>query len=192
VLLNGIPIPIYYASYGQINCQIPTDAQVGTSLLQVKRTDGQISNTVSVEINARAPRLLRIGVGDYGAITFPDGGLPLPAGAIPGYAYGTRPANIGDSLIIYAIGLGDTNPSVATGAGAPSQPLAQVTGTPTVNFGGGIGGVVVRPDFVGLSPTAAGLYQVNERIPVGTPKGNVNLTLAFGYSTSNPVQIVVQ
>ncbi|MEO8372743.1 MAG: hypothetical protein ABI806_26400, partial [Candidatus Solibacter sp.] len=26
VLLNGVPIPIYYASYGQINCQIPTDA----------------------------------------------------------------------------------------------------------------------------------------------------------------------
>ena len=193
VLLNGVPIPIYYASYGQINCQIPTNATVGTSLLQVKRTDGQISNTVSVTIVARAPRLLRIGVGDYGAITFPDASLPLPNGAIPGYAYGTHPANIGDNLIIYAIGLGDTSPVVATGAPAPSFPgLAAVIGTATVNFGGGIGGAVVRPDFVGLSPTSAGLYQINVRIPVGTPKGNVNLTLAFGDSTSNPVQIAVQ
>jgi len=191
VLLNGVPIPIYYAAYGQINCQIPTDAPVGTAFLQVKRTDGQVSNTVSVAITARAPRLLRFNVGDYGAIVnAADGSYPLPAGAIPGF--NTHPATIGDTLIIYAIGLGDTNPPVATGAAAPSQPLAQVIGTPTVNFGGGIGGAVVRPDFVGLSPTSAGLYQINVRIPVGTPKGNVNLTLAFGDSTSNPVQIAVQ
>jgi uncharacterized protein (TIGR03437 family) len=191
VLLNGVPIPIFYASYGQINCQIPTDAPVGTSLLQVKRTDGQVSNMVSVNIAARAPRLLRFNIGDYGAIVNGvDGSYPVPTGGIPGF--NTHPAAIGDTLIIYAIGLGDTNPSVATGAAAPSQPLAQVIGTATVNFGGGIGGAVVLPDFVGLSPTSAGLYQINVRIPEGTPKGNVNLTLAFGDSTSNPVQIAVR
>ena len=65
-------------------------------------------------------------------------------------------------------------------------------GTPTVNFGGGIGGAVVNPDFVGLSPTSAGLYQINVQIPEQAPKGTVNLTLAFGDSTSNPVQIAVQ
>ncbi len=165
VLLNGVPIPIYYASYGQINCQIPTDAPVGTSFLQVKRTDGQVSNTVSVTVAARAPRLLRIGVGDYGAIVnSKDNTIAMPSGAIPGYF--TGPANIGDTLIIYAIGLGDTSPAVATGAPAPAFPgLATVIGTPTVNFGGGIGGAVVRPDFVGLSPNSAGLYQINVRIP---------------------------
>ncbi|MEO8372638.1 MAG: hypothetical protein ABI806_25860, partial [Candidatus Solibacter sp.] len=183
--------PIYYASYGQINCQIPTDAAVGTSLLQVKRTDGQVSNTVSVTISARAPRLLRFNVGEYGAIVnAADGSYPLPNGAIPGF--NTHAANIGDTLIFYAIGLGDTSPSVATGAAAPSQPLAQVIGTATVNFGGGIGGAVVRPDFVGLSGGSAGLYQINVRIPAGTPRGNVNVTLAFGDSTSNSVQIAVQ
>jgi len=186
-----VPIPIYYASYGQINCQIPTNATVGTSLLQVKRTDGQVSNTVSVEIAARGPRLLRFNVGEFGAIVnAADGSYPLPSGAIPGF--NTHPANAGDTLIIYAIGLGDTSPAVATGAAAPSQPLAEVIGTPMVNFGGGIGGAVVRPDFVGLSPTSAGLYQINVQIPVGTPRGNVNLTLAFGDSTSNAVQIAVQ
>ena len=48
------------------------------------------------------------------------------------------------------------------------------------------------PDFVGLSPTSAGLYQVNVVIPQGVPKGNLYLTVDFGDSTSNPVQIAIQ
>jgi uncharacterized protein (TIGR03437 family) len=191
VLLNGVPIPIFYTSYGQINCQIPTDAAAGVATLQVKRTDGQASNLVTVTIGARAPRLLRFNIADYGAIVnAQDGSYPLPVGAIPGA--NTHAARAGDTLIIYAIGLGDTNPFVATGAAAPSSPLARVIGTATVNFGGGIGGAVVIPDFVGLSPTSAGLYQVNVQIPQGAPKGTVTLTLDFGDSTSNPVQIAIQ
>jgi uncharacterized protein (TIGR03437 family) len=191
VLLNGVPIPIFYSSYGQINCQIPTDAPTGTATLQVKRTDGQAGNLVTVGIGPRAPRLLRFNLGDFGAIVNArDGSYPLPAGAIPGS--NTHPASAGDTLIIYAIGLGDTNPFVATGAAAPSNPLARVTGTPAVNFGGGIGGALAIPDFVGLSPTSAGLYQINVVIPQGVPKGNLYLTLDFGDSTSNPVQIAIQ
>jgi uncharacterized protein (TIGR03437 family) len=191
VLLNGVAIPLFYTSYGQINCQIPTDAPTGTATLQVKRTDGQASNLVSVEIGARAPRLLRFNIGDYGAIVnYLDGSYPLPAGAIPGF--NTHPASPGDTLILYAIGLGDTNPFVATGAAAPSNPLAWVTGTPTVNFGGGIGGAIATPDFTGLSPASAGLYQINVRIPQLVQKGTVNVTVAFGDFTSNPVQIEIQ
>jgi uncharacterized protein (TIGR03437 family) len=191
VLLNGVAIPIFYSSYGQINCQIPTDAPTGTALLQVKRTDGQAGNLVTVNIGPRAPRLLRFNLGDFGAIVNArDGSYPLPVGAIPGS--NTHPASAGDTLIIYAIGLGDTNPFVATGAPAPSSPLARVTGTATVNFGGSIGGALAVPDFVGLSPTSAGLYQVNVVIPQGVPKGNLYLTVDFGDSTSNPVQIAIQ
>lgn len=191
VLFNGVAIPIFYTSYGQINCQIPTDAVAGTSFVQVKRSDGQVSNLVSVTIAARAPRLLRFNVGDYGAIVnAADGSYPLPTGAIPGY--NTHPARAGDTLIIYAIGLGDTNPFVATGQAAPSSPLARVISPSAVNFGGGIAGMIVVPDFVGLSPTSAGLYQINVRIPQAIAKGNVNVTLAFGDSTSNPVLIAIQ
>ena len=43
-------------------------------------------------------------------------------GIATGGINGTHPANIGDDLIIYAIGLGDTNPAVATGAPAPPFP----------------------------------------------------------------------
>jgi uncharacterized protein (TIGR03437 family) len=191
VLLNGVPIPLFYTSYGQINCQIPTDAAAGISTLQVKRTDGQASNLVSVTIARRAPRLLLGGVELYGAITNLDGSRPMPEGSFPGVA--THPAKPGDTLTLYAIGLGPTSPFVATGQAAPSsEPLARLTTMPTVNFGGGIGGTVVNPLFAGLSPTFAGLYQVNVTIPQDVPHGLVYVTLAFGDSTSNPVQIVIQ
>jgi uncharacterized protein (TIGR03437 family) len=191
VLLNGVPIPLFYTSYGQINCQIPTDAPAGTATLQVKRTDGQASNLVSVPIAARAPRLLLGGVELYGAITNLDGSRPMPEGSFPGVA--THPAKPGDTLTLYAIGLGPTSPFVATGQAAPSsEPLARLTTMPTVNFGGGIGGTVVNPLFAGLSPTFAGLYQINVTIPQEVPRGLVYVTLAFGDSTSNPVQVVIQ
>jgi uncharacterized protein (TIGR03437 family) len=191
VLFNGVAIPIFYTSYGQINCQIPTDASIGASTLQVKRTDGQASNLVSVDIGSRAPRLLRFNIADYGAIVNgQDGSYPLPAGAIPGS--NTHPATAGDTLILYAIGLGDTNPFVATGAAAPSNPLAWLTTIPTVNFGGGIGGAIATPDYAGLSPSSAGLYQINVRIPQLAPKGTVYVTVGFGSSTSNPVSIEIQ
>jgi uncharacterized protein (TIGR03437 family) len=104
-----------------------------------------------------------------------------------------HPAKPGDTLTLYAIGLGPTSPFVATGQAAPSsEPLARLTTMPAVNFGGGIGGTLVNPLFAGLSPTFAGLYQVNVTIPQDVPRGLVYVKLAFGDSTSNAVQIVIQ
>jgi uncharacterized protein (TIGR03437 family) len=63
---------------------------------------------------------------------------------------------------------------------------------PVVNFGGGIGGSTATPLFAGLTPTYAGLYQVNVTIPANTPKGDVYVSLAFGSATSNSVLISIQ
>jgi uncharacterized protein (TIGR03437 family) len=190
VLVNGAPAPMYYSSYGQLAFQMPVEIPTGTALVQVQR-DGQTSNTVSVDVAARAPRLLRINVGDYGAIQNQDFSLPMPVGAIPGIA--THPAQAGDTLTIYAIGLGQTNPAVATGQPAPSaEPFARVTSPPTVRFGAGFSAINVEPLFTGLTPTYAGLYQVNVTIPDGLSKGNVDVTLDFAGAVSNTVQIAVQ
>jgi uncharacterized protein (TIGR03437 family) len=61
-----------------------------------------------------------------------------------------------------------------------------------VTFGGGVGGATATPLFAGLSPTYAGLYQVNVAIPDNAPKGNVYVSLAFGDSSSNSVLIFIQ
>jgi uncharacterized protein (TIGR03437 family) len=192
VLVNGLAVPMYYSSYGQLAFQMPVDIAPGTALVQVVR-DTQTSNTVSVDVASRAPRLLRIGVGDYGAIVNASQGnsIPMPVGALPGVD--TRPAHVGDVLTVYAIGLGPTSPTVATGQAAPSsEPFARLTETPTLNFGGSVGGGLAKPSFAALTPGYAGLYQVNVAVPQNSPKGTVNLTLVFSDAVSNAVQIEIQ
>lgn len=188
VLVNGAPAPLFYASYGQINLQIPLETQPGTAQVQVVR-DGMNSNIVSLTIAGRAPRLLQIGVGSYGAILNTDGSIPMPLGSIPGV--NSHPAHVGDTLTIYAIGLGTTQTPVATGAAATAaDPLVS---TPTVYFGDFIVNFTAAPLYAGFSPGSVGLYQVNATIPEGVPPGNVDLRITFPDGTiSNPVQIAVQ
>ncbi len=190
VLVNGTAAPMYYSSYGQLAFQLPYGLSPGSVDVQVSR-DGQLSNKVSVDIASRAPRALLIGSTGYGAIVNQDGSLPMPTGALPGV--NTHPAHAGDTLTIYAIGLGETSPLPAAGGPAPaSEPLARLTTMPAVVFGGGIGALTATPLFAGLTPTYAGLYQVNVTIPDGVPKGTLSVTLAFPDSVSNAASIAIE
>ena len=200
VLVNNQAVPLYFSSYGQINFQMPVDTPTGTALVQVV-TNNQTSNTVSVSVGARAPRLLLL-TGSFGAIVDASKGngfntLPLPPTiTFPGFI--STPASPGDVLTIYAIGLGPTNPTVASGQAAPAvEPLARLTSTPTVNFSIDLLGLPVQvsatPVFAGLSPNFAGLYQVNVAIPSNCPSGAVSVTLKFpDGTTSNAANIQVQ
>jgi uncharacterized protein (TIGR03437 family) len=175
VLVNGKAAPLFYTSYGQIAFQMPVETPVGTALVQVKRDDGSTSNQASVTVGIRAPRLI-VAVNQDFSINGPD-----------------HPAHVGEALTIYAIGLGATSPAVATGALAPSaEPLARVTPTPDVVFGAGLFATNVAPAFAGLTPGAAGLYQVNVIVPDGTPKGASSMAVAFSDALSNALTLYVQ
>jgi uncharacterized protein (TIGR03437 family) len=170
---------------------MPVETAIGTALVVVQR-DGLSSNTVSVDVAARAPRLLQIGA--YGAIVNAmDGSLPMPIGYIPGI--NTHPAKAGDVLTIYAIGLGATSPASATGQPAPAtEPFARLINTPIVTFGDGFSSIAIAPSFAALTPTYAGLYQVNVTIPAIARKTNgvVNVTIQFTDAVTNTVQIAIE
>lgn len=199
VLVNGSPAPLYAVSYGQINFQMPVETPPGTALVQVVR-DGLPSNTVSVAVAARAPRLLLITTTGYGAI---QNGADNPATlampvsySVPGVAtLQAHPAHAGDTIILYGIGLGATSPAVGTGAPAPgTPPFAQLTSQVQVIFGDSFFGAKAAPLFAGLAPGFAGLYQVNVKIPADfAGKGAVLVSLLFGDGTfSNPVNVEIQ
>ncbi|HEU0123178.1 MAG TPA: hypothetical protein VFQ91_21790 [Bryobacteraceae bacterium] len=193
VLVNNVAAPVYFSSYGQINFQIPYDAAVGIATIVVE-ANGQRSNGVTVPIANRAPRLLKLGIGDYGIFVNTDGTFPIPNNTALGSA--GRPARVGDTLVMYAIGLGPTSPGVASGAASPSSPLAQITPTPLVQFGrlsiSGSDGTA--PLFVGLTPGFVGLYQINVTIPSTVEKGsNVPVFLNMGDNVfSNTVELAIQ
>jgi uncharacterized protein (TIGR03437 family) len=190
VLVAGRPAPVYFVSYGQINFQIPYDAPAGDSTVRVER-DGEVGNPVLVRIVDVAPRILRLGIGEYGIIVNQDMSFPIPT--TPGIP--SRPARTGDVLVMYVLGGGPTNPAVASGVGAPGGPLANVPLPFQVEFGGGAllqQPAIVTPIFFGLTPAFVGLYQVNVEVTAQVPRGNnVPVTLSSGNIRSNTVQIAV-
>lgn len=191
VLVNGLAAPIYYVSANQINLQIPFETALGDATVQVSR-DGQPGNTVSIRVVKGIPRLLRLGIDSYGVILNQDGSFAIPT--TPGLA--SHPAKIGDTITIYALGLGLTTPAVASGAGAPSSPpFAVPNELPMVIFNRGIFTSYVSgtPSFVGLAPRFVGLYQINVAIPPEARTGDdVTIFLLTNQTDSNLVTMAIQ
>lgn len=196
VLLNGQPVPLYYVSSTQINFEVPINAQQGAGTLQVV-SNGISGNIISVTIAAAVPRILQLPpnviAGPYGIIQNSDYSLAIPATA----GIASHPATIGETLLIYAIGFGPTNPVVASGTASPSGPLAYVTNHPKVCFVApdpfDPAGLCVTPSFAGLAPTFVGLYQINVAVPTGSPTGAlVPIYITTDAGETNVVNIAVQ
>ncbi len=204
---------------GQITFQVPYNVPAGQATIRVDRNDnGTIAtgNTVSVQVANSAPRLLQFALNSSGAsiaataitntdnivtenpvgteyaiATFPDGvTFPIPTTAgLP-----SRPATVGDTLVFYGLGFGQTSPPVTEGVAVPGA--AQVSNCAMVFEAivlPGVPNLTSTPSYCGLTPGSVGLYQVNVTVPFGTPKGSVvPVYLTIGTATSNSVAIAVQ
>jgi uncharacterized protein (TIGR03437 family) len=192
VLVNGNPVPIFYVSATQINFLMPYATPSGTATVQVT-VSGQTSNTVGITVQPIVPRLLRLGIGDYpiaviaglSTITFP---IPTTAGIA------SQPAHAGDTLVFYALGLGQTTPPAQDGVAAPQ---ATAGGTPVMIIGQSslpTSGVNVVPLYAGLTPGFVGLYQINVTLPSNVLRGDtVSAMLSMGTNIiSNRVVIAIQ
>jgi uncharacterized protein (TIGR03437 family) len=198
VLFNGTTVPIYFVSPSQINFQVPYSATPGSVASVQVVANGKTGNLRSLTIG-NAPRLLyflSFIQGNYGVIVNgTDGSLTLPTGTVvPGFV--THPAKPGDVIVIYGIAFGQTTPAAKEGAAANTgqngalQTLTNVQAT----FGGGFLGRATTTDasFAGLTPTAAGLYQANVKIPDDTPLGAmVPVTVVVKGVLSNPVYLAI-
>src|ERR1019366_2011011 len=94
----------------------------------------------------------------------------------------TVAAKAGDSVELFGVGFGPTNPTVP--AGRPYSGAAATTNAVKLL----INNTTVTPSFAGLS--AAGLYQINFTVPSGLGVGDVPLQATVG-GTQTPSGIVV-
>ena len=192
VTMNGISAPLFFVSPGQINVQVPWNVLpngVDTGMATVVVTRGQLSsNGESVQIAPVAPAIFTVvsdGIGNAIAVN-PDGTIAAPAGSIPGLL--SRPAHMGDPLVILATGLGAVTPAVANGANSMDQ-LRNTVSTPTVL----IGGQPAQLLFSGLSPSFTGVNQINAVVPFGGTGQAVPIQLLIGgITTSDRVTIAIQ
>jgi uncharacterized protein (TIGR03437 family) len=105
-----------------------------------------------------------------------------PVGALP---FPTRPVRAGETLLLYGVGFGPTNPPVPAGrlfsGAAPSVKTPQIT----------IGGVNAVVSFAGI--IEAGLFQFNVVLPQGAGSGDRPLqVMVNGISTPSGVFVTLQ
>jgi uncharacterized protein (TIGR03437 family) len=171
VYLDNVPVPLLYASSGQINFLVPTNEIAGDVPLRVVR-QGVTGPTVTITLVNAAPALFPSPDGYALAQDF------LNAQYVPVTA--DAPAQPGDLIVLYATGLGATQPLPLTGEipayGGSIQPSALSVFQVLLN-GQGLNPSTVP--YAGLTPGFAGLYQVNFYLPGNCPP-NPQIQLAVG------------
>jgi uncharacterized protein (TIGR03437 family) len=160
VAVGGRPLPLMYVSAGQINAVLPFDVPLNSRQQIVVRSGASYSVPDQVSIAEAAPGIFtrdQTGKGQA-IVVHPDGKL-VEAG---------NPTCAGQTVVIYAVGLGPVQPTVDAADMAPSDPLARAAATVSVR----VGKQAAAIDYAGLTPGFAGLYQVNARIPEGVASGD--------------------
>lgn len=187
VTINRQPAYVYFVSPNQINVLVPDDPTTGMVPVQVTNSQGS-SNSFAVNKKTFDPALFSYSQfgGFYAAIqdalTYQ---LVAPPGTF-GKMVTTLQAASGESLTLYATGLGPVT---------PAQPTGKVvqTSAPTANpVTLTIGGKLATVQFAGL--IGAGLYQINVTVPL-LPSGDATIALSVGGTASAgqthiPIQIL--
>jgi uncharacterized protein (TIGR03437 family) len=172
--VNSIPVPLIRVSPTVVEAQMPFEVS-GNGTLVITSPGGK-SAPFSVNVPATAAAVFRTGqAGD-------QTGLPLIYRVDNQELVNfSNPVHPGDVLVIYATGLGQTSPAVASGAASPSNPLATAIVQPTVK----IGDVSLQINYAGLVPGSAGIYQINAVVPANIPAAReADLTIQQGSSST--------
>lgn len=150
VTIGGIDAPLYFVSPGQINAQAPFELTAKTASLVVTTADGQ-SAPYTLSLTPTSPGLFTAASNGKGRALYFD----------PSFKQLDIPAP-GSTIILYATGLGVTNPPAATGAGgAAAEPLNRAAKAPDVY----IGETKAQVAYAGLAPGFVGVYQLNVVVP---------------------------
>jgi uncharacterized protein (TIGR03437 family) len=164
LLVNGQAVPLLASTPWQINAQLPQTVAAGTAAFQVGYAGGVRLPVVSVAVQSSSPEnffypFTRGQLGYSQAAAF-HAGTGVAADM-------DHPATAGETVEIYGLGLGVTNPIVEAGVASPASPPARSLQTPRLQIGGRDAVVV----FAGLAPGFAGVYQVNAIVPAGLSPG---------------------
>ncbi len=182
--MAGQPLPLLYVSGQQVNAVIPYGIQTNAQHQVVVRRGDSYSVPENITVAPAQPAIFTLDLSGRGqGLIF----LTRPNGFV--LAEGANPARAGDVVVVYATGLGEVNPAVATGAAAPGLPLSRVV-TPVEAR---IGGRDAAVQFAGLAPGFVGLYQVNVQVPPGVePSPAATLVLLQNGAPSNTVTLAVR
>jgi len=167
VRFDGVAAPLFYASAGQINLQVPYSVS-GRAETEIEIVQGGVVRArMRVPIAPSMPGLFttQSGVGQVVAVN--EDGTLNSAG---------NPAARGSVVTLYATGEGQTAPG-----GREGYPAAAPLPQPVLGLDVMVGTSHAEVLWAGAAPGYVGLLQVNLRLPgVFTPPGVRPLTLSVG------------
>jgi uncharacterized protein (TIGR03437 family) len=171
VRFDGVPAPVFYAQYGQINVQVPY-AVAGNSTTHVEAFyQSKSAGTLDLSVVAAAPALFQIVVNQ-------DGSLNSDA----------NPAARGTVVTFFGTGEGLTDGSNLSGTIAQA-PYAHPRQTVALSMGG----IAADLLYAGAAPGQAGELQINARVPGGfLPTGKVAVQLTIGIANAPLASIYVK
>jgi len=176
--VNGLPVPMLMASPGQINAQLPFQAEGNVTM--VLRTPGGISDNYNLTILSTAPSVFRTPLAE-------DYEVPTVLRSNDQVVTISNPIRSNDELRIYLTGMGKTDPEIPAGIPAPSDaPTVLVQPNVTIN------GFSLPVASAGLVPGQIGVYEIKALVPHTVPKG-MNQTLQIrqgGYASSVAVRVI--
>jgi uncharacterized protein (TIGR03437 family) len=218
VTFNGIPAPLFHliGSRNQINLLAPVELPESGFVTVQLRAGSLTSFGVQVKMAPVLPAIFFISdpsnpvrrtaaalLAGTAWRAMPQAqaralGIPDNCSGLPAIATCGQPAQPGDSIQVYATGLGKATPGgdpagrpLATGSVAPADGsvLYVTVRKPVVT----VGGVPAQVQFSGLAPGFAGLYQVNLQIPPGAPAGDdVAVTISMPDGPSDTATIAIR
>jgi uncharacterized protein (TIGR03437 family) len=192
VTIGELPMPLLYASSGQINALVPQELGPNNSYPLVVMTGTGSTASATVMVQELQPGIYTADQSGSGA--------GIVTNALTGQLINAaNPAHAFDYLSVFCTGLGPlVGPNgqlePADGAAAPTTVTFQTIAKVSVT----IGGVDAPVLFSGLAPGFAGLYQVNIQVPAVSVSDAASLVIKATDSQtgaagqSNPVTIAVQ
>lgn len=208
--MNGERLSLFAVTPNQINAQAPAAQALGPASFRVVRNcDAAVSETSRRELSPRpqaATSQVEIATVENAAPVFflypplaedgliaarfnADNVAVAPAGMLVDQFGPSRPATAGDIIVLYGTGWGETTADLDAGELASGAAELQTAAHPMVSFGG----IFLAPEdvlYAGITPQAAGLYQLAIRVPANAQPGNNQVTLTV-YGKSTPVGPVV-
>jgi len=167
---GGLSLPghISFVSPGQVNVQIPWEFQ------------GQSSVRMTVWVSYLNSAVYTVPLATYspGIFEFSDSGHLLAAATDANGVVFTQanPAKRGQTIVLYANGMGPVDHQPPSGEPTPLPPPLANTSPATVK----IGNSAAHVDFSGMSPGWVGLYQLNVVVPQDAATGLQPIVVSIG------------
>ncbi len=165
--IGGVDAPLYFVSGGQLTAQIPAELAANRQYTVIGIVNGGLTLPDTVDLAPVAP----------GIAVFGDGSV-IAQHADFSLVTTQNPAHRGETLVMYLVGMGATNPAVASGQPAPvAEPFARALAVPTV----AIDNLPSQIGYAGMTPGGVGLFQINFTVPANARTGvplNVVVTQA--------------